>query len=105
MGGSVITDRLSGRAGWRRSDDRRLRSRDLPPYRAIIAVDAKDFSGRPSVDQSQLSVDIPQALDVALRRAAMGEVWRESRVRQHTGGGYVLAAPAAKLHTSSIRSA
>jgi hypothetical protein len=76
---------------------RHRRSRDLPPYWAILAVDAKDFSGRPSVDQSRLNADVPQVLDEAFHRARIGEVWQECRFAQHTGDGYVVAVPADKL--------
>ena len=89
--------RIGARTTWRRSNDRRRLSRDLPPYWAIMAVDAKDFSGRPSVHQSQLSAAIRQVLDHAFGRAAIGEVWQECSFRQRTGDGYVLAAPVAKL--------
>jgi len=41
-------------------------SRPLPPYRALLAVDAKDFTGLPSVQHSAVSELIPQLVDRAL---------------------------------------
>ncbi|MEU5052767.1 hypothetical protein [Streptomyces sp. NPDC021096] len=64
-------------------------SRDLPPYRGILAVDAKDFTGRPAVDHVELTSIIPQLLEHALDRAGLRQLWEEQRFANNTGDGFV----------------
>ncbi|MFI9201509.1 hypothetical protein [Streptomyces sp. NPDC053048] len=65
-------------------------SRDLPPYRGILAVDAKDFTGRPAVDHVEITSIIPQLLEHALDRAGLRQLWAEQRFANNTGDGFVL---------------
>ncbi|MEU7165414.1 hypothetical protein AB0A70_12315 [Streptomyces morookaense] len=65
-------------------------SRDLPPYRGILAVDAKDFTGRPAVEHVALTTIIPELLGQAFERAGLGQVWQDRKFANNTGDGYVL---------------
>lgn len=65
-------------------------SRDLPPYRGILAVDAKDFTGRPAVEHVSLTTVIPQLLGQAFERAGLEHVWRERRFASNTGDGIAM---------------
>ncbi|MCQ9133090.1 hypothetical protein [Streptomyces hilarionis] len=64
-------------------------SRPLPPYRGILAVDAKDFTGYPAVQHGPISRAIPQLLNQSLERAGIAEVWEHRRFPDSTGDGYV----------------
>ncbi|MEU2513508.1 hypothetical protein [Streptomyces syringium] len=64
-------------------------SRDLPPYRGILAVDAKDFTGRPAVEHVSITAAIPQLLEQALDRAGLGQLWKDQRFANNTGDGFV----------------
>jgi hypothetical protein len=46
-------------------------SRPLPPYRGILAVDAKDFTGRPAIELEGVSRAVPTLLRTALARAEL----------------------------------
>ncbi|MGK4584854.1 hypothetical protein [Kitasatospora sp. HPMI-4] len=65
------------------------RSRHLPPYRGIVAVDAKDFTGYPAIEHGVISQAVPQLLERALERAGVEEVWNHRRFPASTGDGYV----------------
>lgn len=65
------------------------RSRHLPPYRGVVAVDAKDFTGYPAIEHGQISRVIPQLLQRAFTRAGIAEVWKDQRFPASTGDGYV----------------
>jgi|GEM_PF-2257963 len=65
------------------------RPRRLPRYAAMIAVDVKDFSGRPGADHAGLSAAIPRILDAALERCALRDVVGEPLFDQSTGDGRV----------------
>ncbi|KPC61168.1 hypothetical protein [Streptomyces chattanoogensis] len=65
------------------------RSRPLPPYRGIVAVDAKDFTGYPAIEHGGISRVIPQLLEESFRRAELGHVWDDRRFPNSTGDGYV----------------
>jgi hypothetical protein len=64
-------------------------SRPLPPYRGILAVDAKDFTGYPAVQHGSISRAIPQLLEMSFERAGISEVWKDRRFPNSTGDGYV----------------
>ncbi|GLF92930.1 hypothetical protein [Streptomyces yaizuensis] len=64
-------------------------SRLLPPYRALLAVDAKDFTGHPSAEHGVISRAVVQLLETSLRRAGLGEIWEDRRFPASTGDGYV----------------
>lgn len=65
------------------------RSRRLPPYRGIVAVDAKDFTGYPAIQHGGISQVIPQLLQQAFERAGAADVWKDQRFPASTGDGYV----------------
>ncbi|MEV7288545.1 hypothetical protein AB0O01_29040 [Streptomyces sp. NPDC093252] len=65
------------------------RSRPLPPYRGIFAVDAKGFTGRPAVEHEGISRTVPELLETAFARAGLRELWSDRRFPATTGDGYV----------------
>ncbi|MET8545559.1 hypothetical protein ABZW03_33725 [Kitasatospora sp. NPDC004799] len=65
------------------------RSRNLPPYRGIVAVDAKDFTGYPAIEHGVISGNVPQLLQMSFERADLGQVWQDRRFPNSTGDGYV----------------
>lgn len=65
------------------------RSRPLPPYRGILAVDAKDFTGRPAIEHEAISRVVPELLRTALARAELLELWENRVFPATTGDGYV----------------
>lgn len=73
------------------------RSRPLPPYRGIVAVDAKDFTGYPAIEHGEISRAIPQLLQTSFERAGIAEVWAERRFPGSTGDGYVFGFDPAKM--------
>lgn len=64
-------------------------SRRLPPYRGLIAVDCVQFSRHQSVHLPDLSAAIPEALQTALTRCGIPQVWDRRRFPQGTGDGYI----------------
>ncbi|MER7755310.1 hypothetical protein [Kitasatospora sp. NPDC097643] len=65
------------------------RSRELPPYRGIVAVDAKDFTGHPAIEHGTISQAVPHVLQRSFERADLAEVWHDRRFPASTGDGYV----------------
>jgi hypothetical protein len=70
---------------------------ELPPYRALLAVDMKDFSGAPGRQHRLLTESIPQILRSAFISADLGHEWDRATLRRSTGDGYVLLARPAIL--------
>ncbi|MFD8569968.1 hypothetical protein [Streptomyces sp. NPDC059639] len=66
-----------------------VRSRPLPPYRGILAVDAKDFTGRPAIEHEAVSRAVPELLKTALERSELRDVWDSRSFPTSTGDGYV----------------
>ncbi|MFF7192771.1 hypothetical protein ACFZAM_03530 [Streptomyces sp. NPDC008079] len=64
-------------------------SRPLPPYRALLAVDAKDFTGLPSVLHAPVSELIPELVDRALEKAELKDLRDAKRFPASTGDGIV----------------
>ncbi|WP_189448231.1 hypothetical protein [Streptomyces abikoensis] len=64
-------------------------SRPLPPYRGILAVDAKDFTGYPAIEHGILSRAIPELLQTSFARAGLSGLWKDRRFPNSTGDGYV----------------
>ncbi|GAA2719416.1 MULTISPECIES: hypothetical protein [Streptomyces] len=64
-------------------------SRTLPPYRGILAVDAKDFTGRPAIEHAVISRTIPELLRISFTRADLSGLWEDRRFANSTGDGYV----------------
>ncbi len=65
------------------------RSRPLPPYRGVLAVDAKDFTGRPAIEHEAVSRAVPELLKTALSRAELRDLWDDRKFPASTGDGYV----------------
>jgi hypothetical protein len=65
------------------------RPRRLPRYAALLAVDVKDFSGRPGADHAGLADAIPRILDAALERYDLCDLVGEPLFEQPTGDGRV----------------
>ncbi|MCX2733913.1 hypothetical protein OOZ19_27020 [Saccharopolyspora sp. NFXS83] len=70
------------------------RTKQLPPYRAVFAVDTKDFSNSPSAHQQQLSRDIPDLLAQALDQAGLSRLWENRVFGTSTGDGYYFGVDA-----------
>ncbi|HXM58719.1 MAG TPA: macro domain-containing protein [Candidatus Dormibacteraeota bacterium] len=68
-------------------------SRDLPPYRAVLSVDARGYSERSSLEQWRLNADIMRVMEAAFDRAGLTDAWQDRRFSAHTGDGYVLGLP------------
>jgi hypothetical protein len=64
--------------------------RELPAYRAVLAVDVKNFSGVKAVDHHELTEAIPEVLKRAFERAGYARVWEEKRFPAGRGDGYVV---------------
>ncbi|GAA2438535.1 hypothetical protein GCM10010433_44220 [Streptomyces pulveraceus] len=72
-------------------------SRPLPPYRALFAVDAKDFTGLPAVQHGPVSQLIPELVDQALERAGLSALRDSKRFPANTGDGVVFGFDPALL--------
>lgn len=72
-------------------------SRPLPPYRALFAVDAKDFTGLAAMQHGPVSQLIPELVDQALERAGLHELRDAKRFPANTGDGMVFGFDPAML--------
>ncbi|NUT48327.1 MAG: hypothetical protein HOV94_13610 [Saccharothrix sp.] len=70
---------------------------ELPPYRALMVVDIKDFSGVPGRHQAEVTDLVPVILRSAFERCGLAEVWRETRFVVSTGDGCAAGFPTAVL--------
>src|SRR5690606_17574040 len=61
----------------------------LWPYRAVLAVDARDFSSHTSKRMQEINADIQQVLGQALWATGLSAQWEQRAFPQHTGDGYV----------------
>ncbi|WP_410579720.1 hypothetical protein [Amycolatopsis sp. lyj-108] len=61
---------------------------ELPPYRAVLVVDTKEFGGHSDRGQAVLADAIPDVLALAFERAGLGHVWREALFPHDTGDGF-----------------
>ena len=61
----------------------------LWPYRAVLAVDARNFSALDSKGMQQVNADIPPLLAQALSASNVSAHWERRMFGQHTGDGYV----------------
>jgi hypothetical protein len=68
----------------------RSTTRELPPYRAVLVVDARSFSANPDRMQAELNTEIQQALAAAFIRAGLAQAWQDRRFAGHTGDGYIV---------------
>lgn len=62
----------------------------LPPYRAMLVVDLKDFSGVPAAEQGVVGGRIPGLLHDTFQRMGHGYLWTEAKFPDHTGDGYAM---------------
>lgn len=60
---------------------------ELPPYRAVLVVDVKDFSGRKSRFHKEITCQIPIILENAFTRCGHAELWGQG-FGDTTGDGY-----------------
>ena len=72
------------------TDSPRSAAHELPPYRAVISVDVKNFSGVAPVDHHALTELIPTILERAFERAGQPEIWNERRFPAGRGDGFVV---------------
>lgn len=61
----------------------------LWPYRAVLAVDARNFSALDSKSMQRVNADIPPLLAQALSASNVSAHWERRMFGQHTGDGYV----------------
>jgi hypothetical protein len=66
----------------------------LPPYTAILVVDATGYSTRASAQQTELNEAVERVLEAAFAGAGLGGAWRDRRFAAHTGDGYIVGLPA-----------
>lgn len=64
----------------------------LPPYRALLTVDVKNFSGEKGVDHAELTESIPKILRKGFERCDLGELWDDQIFWDGTGDGYVMGS-------------
>ena len=64
--------------------------RELPGYRAVLAVDVKNFSGVKAADHLKLTTLIPVLLERTFGRAGYAHVWAERRFPVSEGDGFVV---------------
>jgi hypothetical protein len=69
----------------------------LPPYRAMLVVDLKDFSGVPAAEQGTVGGRIPDLMHDTFLRMGHGYLWAEAKFRDHTGDGYAMG-----FHTRNL---
>jgi hypothetical protein len=70
---------------------------ELPPYRALLVVDMKDYSGNASRYQTDLTRVIPEIMQAAFDRAGLAGVWSRKTAHGTTGDGYALVLPSELL--------
>lgn len=71
----------------------RASSRPLPPYRAILAVDAKDFTKLPGSVHEDTSAAIKTIVGSSLRDAGLEEEWSGPFFFGDTGDGFAVGLP------------
>lgn len=63
---------------------------ELPPYRALLVVDVKEFSGERGRDHARITAEIPEILHQAFRRCGYEWLLDEVQFQGSTGDGYFL---------------
>ena len=71
----------------------RRASSNMPPYRAVLAVDVEKYSRTASAHQHLLSNTVRDALEQAFADSRLEEVWRNASFPQSTGDGYLVGVP------------
>ncbi|MDX8035311.1 hypothetical protein SK803_34310 [Lentzea sp. BCCO 10_0856] len=61
---------------------------DLPPYRAVLVFDTKDFGSNTDPNQELLAGMIPDVVALAFERIGLIEVWRGALFPHNTGDGF-----------------
>lgn len=61
---------------------------ELPPYRALMVVDMKNFSGEKGRDHARITEQIPLILQNTFQRCRLDRVWDSVRFQGTTGDGY-----------------
>ncbi|GAA3003105.1 hypothetical protein [Actinokineospora diospyrosa] len=61
----------------------------LPPYRALLGVDIKDFSGVAGRHHAEITERIAVVLATAFEKCGLRAVWDEQRFGFNTGDGYL----------------
>lgn len=73
------------------------RSIDLPPYRAILAVDAKGFTAEPGSAQEAISKSLLDLAGDALAGAGLRAEWERPAFLGPTGDGFAVGLPTRAL--------
>lgn len=68
-------------------------SEELPPYRSILAVDAKGFTEQPGRLHQTISGLIPQLVGKAFVASGLTETWNDPTFFGPTGDGFALGLP------------
>jgi hypothetical protein len=92
VGGPPVDEQSAANPAEPRPSDSTPSSGGLPPYRAILAVDAERSTDVTSAQMAQLCEDIVRVLEAAFVRAGLAEDWAAGRfrVQAHRGDGYVV---------------
>jgi hypothetical protein len=61
---------------------------ELPPYRAVLVVDTKEFGSNPDPGQAILAQAIPDVVAQAFERAGLAHVWESALFPHNTGDGF-----------------
>jgi hypothetical protein len=70
--------------------ERSTELRELPPYRAVFAVDMKNFSGNAPAQYPGLTEQIPVIVERAFARIGALQTWMERRFPSGRGDGFVV---------------
>lgn len=70
---------------------------ELAPYRALLVVDMKDYSGNAGRHQTELTKLIPEIMQAAFERAGLAWVWARKTAHNTTGDGYAIVLPSELL--------
>ncbi len=65
-------------------------STPMPPYRAVLVVDAEKYSRTSSVHQKILHTELFEVLEWAFAHSGLEEQWRTASFAQSTGDGYLV---------------
>ncbi|WP_035304642.1 hypothetical protein [Actinokineospora inagensis] len=60
---------------------------ELPPYRAVLAVDAERYGSNTDPGQRRLAEAIPEVIRVAFAKSGLAGAWEERLYAQDTGDG------------------
>lgn len=66
---------------------------ELPPYRSLLVVDMKDYSGSTGREQTDLTQEIPKIMAAAFTRCGLDTIWDRKTFHNSTGDGYAVGLP------------